>query len=203
MGNWKHLTHIKSCIQLQSHFTDGLQLLASPSPRTHTHSQCVEKRKWYQKHLVSIILWHPSVDVSPYRRAVPSARYHFSTFEIVSSESSDAFSCGVESDWQPPGKAINTTICGVITLEAFTFNFSTVCSSAAEALFGDARVCVLPCDLNSTQFTNLFSQMQLTHIQIATRNNSTLIWILSASFACVLAGFVSTGRKHARTCAYA
>lgn len=124
-------------------------------------------------------------------------RYRFSTFEIVSSESSDAFSCRVESDWQPPGKAINTTICGVITLEAFTFNFSTVSSCAAEALLGRVRACVLPCDLDSTQFTNLFSQMQLTYIQITTRNNSTLIWILSASFA--YAGWLCEHWKKART----
>lgn len=87
------------------------------------------------------------------------------------------------SEWQPPEKAINTTLCGVISLRAFTFNFSTVSSSVSEAfvvcrLVSSVYVYVCP---DSAQFTNLFSQM----LQRTTAN-STLIWILSVSSACVL-----------------
>lgn len=44
------------------------------------------------------------------------------------------------SEWQPPEKAINTTICAVISLRAFTFNFSTVSCSASEAFVRKCRL---------------------------------------------------------------
>lgn len=115
------------------------------------------------------------------------------------------------TDWnevaEPPEKAINTTICGVISLRAFTFNF---CATRLVVLcFGS--VCATnvvwtfeahACDLNSTQFT-CFSQVQHTHrlqpsrLRTSHRQHCTLIWILSAPILCV------DVKWKARTCANA
>lgn len=148
------------------------------------HSRSLRRRTKMISETFSIILWHPSVDVSPYHRAMPSAMYHFSAFEIVSSRATTH--SVVLSERQPPEKAINTTICGVISLRAFTFNFSTVSSSVSEALVRKCRLeRVSVCVVVRSQFHTIleFVFPNATHTHTGAHSDSTVIWILSVSFS--------------------